>query len=122
MASASACELFLAVLRANMRYAGALRFSSIHLLERQLWRLGDHCDGPAWTILRNSDDLLATPDVAHPLAVVQPKVLYKFADPALEKLSAGQKIMLRMGADHMARAKILLIAIRGELLGRSRTN
>ena len=59
MASASACELFLAVLRANMRYAGALRFSSIHLLERQLWRLGDHCDGPAWTILRNSDDLLA---------------------------------------------------------------
>jgi hypothetical protein len=68
------------------------------------------------------DDLLATPDVAHPLAVVQPKVLYKFADPALEKLSAGQKIMLRMGADNMARAKILLIAIRGELLGRSRTN
>ena len=65
------------------------------------------------------DDLLATPDVAHPLAVVQPKVLYKFADPALEKLSAGQKIMLRMGAENMARAKILLIAIRGELLRRS---
>ncbi|HEX9194682.1 MAG TPA: DUF3014 domain-containing protein [Azonexus sp.] len=65
------------------------------------------------------DDLLATPDVAHPLAVVQPKVLYKFADPELEKLSAGQKIMLRMGAENMARAKILLIAIRGELLRRS---
>jgi Protein of unknown function (DUF3014) len=68
------------------------------------------------------DNLLATPDVAPPLAVVQPKVLYKFADPALEKRSAGQKIMLRMGADNMARAKILLIAIRGELLQRSPAN
>ncbi len=65
------------------------------------------------------DNLLATPDVTPPLAVVQPKVLYKFADPALEKRSAGQKIMLRMGAENMARAKILLIAIRGELLQRS---
>ena len=65
------------------------------------------------------DDLLATPDVAPPLALAQPKVLYKFADPALEKRSAGQKIMLRMGADNMARAKRLLSAIRSELLSRS---
>ena len=68
------------------------------------------------------DNLLATPDVTPPLAVVQPKVLYKFADPALEKRSAGQKIMLRMGADNMVRAKVLLSAIRGELLQRSLTN
>ena len=65
------------------------------------------------------DDLLATPDVAPPIAVTQPKVLYEFADPALEKRSAGQKIMLRMGADNMARAKRLLSAIRSELLRRS---
>jgi hypothetical protein len=65
------------------------------------------------------DDLLATPDVAPPLAVEQPKVLYKFADPALEKRSAGQKIMLRMGTDNMAQAKRLLTAIRSELLTRS---
>jgi hypothetical protein len=65
------------------------------------------------------DDLLATPDLAPPLAVVQPKVLYKFADPALEKRSAGQKMMLRMGVDNRARAKRLLTAIRGELLSRS---
>ena len=65
------------------------------------------------------DDLLATPDVTPPIAVTQPKVLYEFADPALEKRSAGQKIMLRMGADNMARAKRLLSAIRSELLRRS---
>ena len=64
-------------------------------------------------------DLLATPDVAPPMAVTQPKLLYEFADPALEKRSAGQKIMLRMGADNMARAKRLLTAIRSELLRRS---
>ncbi|KAB2889689.1 MAG: malto-oligosyltrehalose synthase [Desulfobulbaceae bacterium] len=59
MASVSGCEAFLAALRANMHYAGALRFSSIHLLDRQLWRPGGHSDGPAWNIVRNSDDLLA---------------------------------------------------------------
>ena len=65
------------------------------------------------------DDLLATPEVAPPITLAQPKVLYKFADPALEKRSAGQKIMLRMGADNRARAKRLLTAIRSELLRRS---
>lgn len=65
------------------------------------------------------DDLLATPEVTPPLVLAQPKVLYKFADPALEKRSAGQKIMLRMGPDNMARAKRLLSAIRNELLSRS---
>jgi len=65
------------------------------------------------------DDLLATPDVAPPIAVAQPKVLYRFSDPALDKRSAGQKIMLRMGADNMVRAKQLLTAIRSELLSRS---
>jgi hypothetical protein len=51
--------------------------------------------------------------------MTQPKVLYEFADPALEKRSAGQKIMLRLGADNMARAKRLLSAFRSELLRRS---
>ena len=42
------------------------------------------------------DDLLAAPDIAAP-RLVQPKVLYEFADADLEERSAGQKIMLRMG-------------------------
>lgn len=65
------------------------------------------------------DNLLATPDVAPPLALVQPKVLYKYADPALEGRSAGQKIMLRLGADNRTKAKQVLTAIRAELLSRS---
>lgn len=43
------------------------------------------------------DHLLAAPEVEHPIELVRPKVLYHFADPALEELSSGQKIMVRIG-------------------------
>ena len=60
------------------------------------------------------DDLLAAPEVAAP-RVVQPKVLWAFADADLETRSAGQKIMLRMGPANAARVKAQLRAIRAEL-------
>lgn len=43
------------------------------------------------------DHLLATPEPREPLRIIQPRVLYEFADPELEDLSAGQKILLRIG-------------------------
>lgn len=43
------------------------------------------------------DHLLETPDPSDPLALEQPVVLYTYSDPALENLSAGQKVLLRMG-------------------------
>jgi hypothetical protein len=46
------------------------------------------------------DDLLATPEVAEPLRLVQVKVRYQFADPDLDRRSAGQKILLRMGVEN----------------------
>ena len=61
------------------------------------------------------DDLLATPDVATP-RLAQPKILYEFADPALEERSAGQKMMLRMGSSNATRVKEKLRAIRRELV------
>lgn len=64
------------------------------------------------------DDLLAAPDVAAP-RLVQPKVLWEFADPDLEVRSAGQKIMLRMGPANAARVKEKLRAIRAALTGLS---
>lgn len=54
------------------------------------------------------DHLLATPDVREPLVLVQPRVLYEFADPTLQHLSAGQKILLRMGAENRQQAKAKL--------------
>jgi hypothetical protein len=46
------------------------------------------------------DNLLATPDVKGPIELTQPNVLFLYADPKLEALSAGQKTMLRMGPDN----------------------
>jgi hypothetical protein len=61
------------------------------------------------------DHLLATPEIAGDLALKQPKVLYEFADPQLETLSAGQKAMLRMGPDNARRVKAKLRALRAEI-------
>jgi type II secretory pathway component PulM len=46
---------------------------------------------------------------------VQPKVLYVFADPALESRSAGQKILMRMGPVNEARVKTKLRDVRRAL-------
>src|SRR5487761_503270 len=43
------------------------------------------------------DSMLATPDVQGPIELVRPKVFYQFADPKLEALPAGQKVLIRMG-------------------------
>ena len=61
------------------------------------------------------DDLLAAPEVQGPIELVQPKTLYQFADPALERLSAGQKMMIRMGPENAARVKAKLRQIKAEL-------
>ncbi|MEO8537700.1 MAG: DUF3014 domain-containing protein [Betaproteobacteria bacterium] len=63
------------------------------------------------------DHLLATPEVPSPIALAQPKVLYEFADPALEARSAGQKILLRMGPVHESRVKAKLRDIRRGITG-----
>lgn len=67
------------------------------------------------------DSLLATPEVAAPIALVQPKVLYTYADPALEMLPAGQKMMLRMGGDNAAIVKTKLRGLRAQVARQGHT-
>jgi len=43
------------------------------------------------------DDLLETPTPAAAPRVVQPSVMWRFEDPELESLSAGQRTLLRIG-------------------------
>jgi len=54
------------------------------------------------------DDLLAAPETAGPVLLTQNNVIYQFADPSLERLSAGQKIMIRMGSENAAKVKAKL--------------
>jgi hypothetical protein len=66
------------------------------------------------------DDLLATPDLPDPPSLDRPKVLYVFEDPELEALSAGQKIMIRIGPLNAAKAKAKLREIRRERVSQAR--
>jgi Protein of unknown function (DUF3014) len=61
------------------------------------------------------DHLLKAPDVKGPIQVKQPKVLYEYVDQELESLSAGQKVMVRMGPDNAAKVKARLREFRGEI-------
>jgi hypothetical protein len=73
------------------------------------------------------DQLLATPNAPEQIALTlvevkgevpseRPWVRYEFADPALQSASAGQKIMLRVGAVNQRRLKAQLRALRAELV------
>jgi hypothetical protein len=61
------------------------------------------------------DHLLAAPEPSAPILLTQPKVLYQFADPQLEALSAGQKVLVRMGPDNARRVKAKLRELRSEI-------
>ncbi|NIQ97771.1 MAG: DUF3014 domain-containing protein [Desulfuromonadales bacterium] len=62
------------------------------------------------------DHLLETPDVEAPVRLVQPKVRYRYADPQLESLSAGRKILIRIGSENAAVLKGKLREIRDALI------
>ncbi len=61
------------------------------------------------------DHLLAAPEPREPVYVAQPKILYEFADPELQDLSAGQKILVRIGIANELRLKSKLRDIRKAL-------
>ena len=82
-------------------------------------------------LLEVLDLLLATPEPAVPVKLdlleirgpvpsQRPWVRYQFADPALEGLAAGQKILIRMGPVNERRLKGKLREIRHLIAARSR--
>ncbi len=66
-------------------------------------------------LLEVIDHLQKTPDVPQPVRLVRPSVHYRYADSALENLSSGQKLLIRMGPDNAAVIKAKLREIRAEL-------
>lgn len=61
------------------------------------------------------DHLLATPDPTEPILLVRPHVLFKFADPELEALSTGQKLLIRAGRDNAGKVKRFLADVRSRI-------
>ena len=75
------------------------------------------------------DHLIATPVRTTPLHVTlvvvkgevpstRPWVRYEFADPALQSMSAGQKMLIRTGADNHQRLRAKLVDIRARVARR----
>jgi len=62
------------------------------------------------------DDMLAAPEIDKPVALVVPHVLYEYADPELESLSAGRKIMIRVGRGNETILKAKLRELRKEIV------
>ena len=79
-------------------------------------------------VLQVIDVLLATPEPATPprvtvvdvkgpaAASTRPWTRYEYVDPSLQRLAAGQKILLRVGPAHRAALKAKLRELRQELL------
>jgi vacuolar-type H+-ATPase subunit F/Vma7 len=65
------------------------------------------------------DHLLATPVIEEPLELVKPEAVYLFADPQLEALSAGQKMLLRIGGDNSTAVRAKLREIRAAVVGQA---
>jgi hypothetical protein len=61
------------------------------------------------------DHLLATPEVSAPIQLVQPKVMWQYADKSLESRSAGQKLLIRMGPANARLIKAKLSEFRAEI-------
>ena len=59
---------------------------------------------------------MTTPDVDGDIYLVKPEAVYLFEDPELEALTAGQKILLRMGPENAMAVKEKLREIRRLLL------
>ncbi|MYG14471.1 MAG: DUF3014 domain-containing protein [Gammaproteobacteria bacterium] len=87
------------------RLAGCIRLLE-PLLDQALNELG-HSDGPQAGIVAVFDRILAVPGPIEgaDVELVQPKVLFRYADPRLESLSGLQKQMLRMGPENTRRLK-----------------
>lgn len=69
------------------------------------------------TLLNAIDTLLDTPQVPMPVEVYTDSVMYKYANPVLENLSAPQKQLLRTGPENMRKIKAKLREIKALLSG-----
>lgn len=96
----------------DMKQVAALYFEFYPLFQQAYADLG-YPDGYFNNrLVEVIDHLLDTPDVAGPIKLTQPGVLYEYADSKLESLSAGQKILIRVGKTNAAVLKTKLRELR----------
>ena len=100
--------------------AAYVRFYS--LFQEQYERLGYPGKYFNDRLIEVIDHLLAAPDLTGPVLLTQSNVIYQFADPSLEQLSAGQKILIRMGTENAAKVKAKLREFRSSFAPKGTKN
>jgi hypothetical protein len=86
------------------------------LYEQAYGQLGLDPDDFDNAVVRVLDRILATPEIEEPIALSRRSVMYQYADPQLEQLTALQKQLLRMGPDNIRRIKAQAAVLRAGLL------
>ena len=104
----------------NLEFDHADIFDDLAAIQRQFHHLVRCVPGQGLIVHRHAvpaiDQVLAVPVLEGEVELVQPKVFYEYADPALEELSPLQKQVLRMGPDNVVRLKNYLTELRQALL------
>ena len=70
-------------------------------------------------LLEVIDLMLAAPEVPESVRLLKPEAYYLFADPELEALPAGARLMIRMGSDNAGRVQAKLRELKAVLTGTS---
>lgn len=110
----------------DARRAAALYARNYALFQKQYEELGYPGRYFNDRLVEVIDLMIATPvpqqppalkltDVKGPVASTHPWLRYEFADPALEALPAGQKMMLRVGPEQQKRLRAKLVELRAAL-------
>jgi hypothetical protein len=81
------------------------------LVEESLAELGNHLSARE-QLQTAIDQVLAVPIRHQDIRLIQPKVLYEFAEPRLEKLTPVQKQVLRSGPDNTKKLQAFLARLR----------
>jgi hypothetical protein len=85
------------------------------LLVPAMKELGQLDPDPVVAMHKGVDQVLTTPVVDGDIELVQPEVVYLYADPKLEALTPLQKQLLRMGPQNLQRLKAYLTQVNSHL-------
>jgi hypothetical protein len=114
--NAARYEPLLAIVRAvDVRSAAALYRQYYPLFQEAYRSLGYPQGYFNDRLVAVIDQLLATPEPQQPLQLRRTKVFWEFADPELESLSAGQKLLLRLGPRNGAELRARLRELRAAI-------
>jgi hypothetical protein len=116
-ANAARYDAHLAVLRAVDAERLVALYIRLYPLFQQAYREVGNPDGYFNDRLIEAIDLLiGAPQPTPPVRLVRPKVFWEYADPALERASAGEKLMIRIGPAHASSVREKLTVVRALLV------